>query len=244
LALAATVEDWAIHLDTGAIEGRRQLRASVSGQGEAGLAAAARTVLLEQHPATGVQILGVPGQAGKGKTLTATAVAVPPLSGTQGVDFFLGKPPQGGPLPADAKLITAARLGAGETWATRITLPDDKLGPLDVSVRFLSRAGLNAYGTTTVEVLAADPVPLGRVEGRVQEGGLPQAGLDVSLLDAQGRAVLKVTSRPDGTFTFKGVPIGTYRATAVRPDAGTHAESAPFDVSVDSPASVTLDLSL
>jgi hypothetical protein len=244
LALAARAEDWSVHFDTGAIEGRRQIRASVLGRDGTALATAAKTVLLEQRPATGVQILGVPIQAGKGKMLTATAIAVPPLSGTQAVDFFFGKPPQAGSLPADIKLISAGRVGSTETWSALITLPEDKLGPVDLGVRFVSRAGLSAYATTSVQVLATEPAPVGRVEGRVEEGRLPQAGLDVSLLDAQGRAVLKATSRPDGTFTFGGVPIGRYRASSVRPDAGTHALSDPFDVAVDAATSVLLDLSL
>jgi hypothetical protein len=244
LALVATAGDWMVHLDTGAIEGRRKIRALVLDGSRTELATAARTVILEQRPATDVQILGVPAQAAKGKTLTATAIAAPPLSSTMGVDFFIGKSPPGGTLPADTKLISATRSGIGKTWTAPITLPDDKLGPLDVSVRFLSRAGLSAFGTTTVQVLAADPAQVGRIEGRIAEGGLPQGGLEVALLDAQGKAILKVTSRSDGTFTFAGVPIGRYRAATVRPDAGTHAQSDPFDVSIDSAASVILDLSL
>jgi hypothetical protein len=244
LALAARVEDWSAHLDTGAIEGRRQIRASVRGSNGSVLATAANTIVLEQRPATGVQILGVPIQAAKGKMLTATAISVPPLSGTQAVDFFVGKPPLSGVLPADIKLISAARMGSRETWSALITLPEDKLGSVDLGVRFVSRAGLIAYGTTNVQVVATEPAPVGRVEGRVQEGGLPQAGLNVSLLDAQGRAVLNLTSGTDGTFSFKGVPIGKYRVSSVRPDAGTHALSDPFDVAVDTATSVMLDLSL
>ncbi|WP_430427281.1 MSCRAMM family protein [Parasphingorhabdus sp.] len=54
-------------------------------------------------------------------------------------------------------------------------------------------------------------VSAGEVEGTlIRDGGAPLSGVDLELLDAQGRSVRQTQSEFDGFFLFEGVPYGTY----------------------------------
>jgi hypothetical protein len=69
---------------------------------------------------------------------------------------------------------------------------------------------LTTTATTTVNVIGKAVVLNGALQGTVVESSRPQAGLEVSLLDAKGKLSAKTKTKPDGSFVFNPVAPGRY----------------------------------
>ena len=92
------------------------------------------------------------------------------------------------------------------------TLPDPFLVPVKKGVVITPRAGIPAK----LEIAVA---PTGEVEGEIH--GLedtPRAGVELELVDLQGKVMATTLSEYDGYFLFENVPYGQYR---VRLSAGS-----------------------
>src|SRR5262249_40292552 len=100
--------------------------------------------------------------------------------------------------------------------------PQDRTGPLEISVCFVNALGRSAFATTEVELLEKDPALTApaRITGRVVRGSNPQPDLKVLLTDDKGAEKGKATTKDDGTFAFEGLPAGKYRLSATRPGYG------------------------
>jgi hypothetical protein len=238
----ASLDDWVHAFATAGIRGRYELRAQLRDAEGRLLETASRPVVIEDAPPRWVRLDRPPKQARRGTTLGLRATGDVPASGIKEVVFFLGKPAPDGKPPADA-ISSPGRLRPGDppTWTASLALPADKLGPIEIRVRFVSGAGLALSDAATVELLATDPVPTGSIRGRVLEGPRPQPGLTVGLADGKGTKLRDATTDRDGAFAFEDVPVGKYIVTAARPITATQGR-AEVEVKEGLPSSVEVEL--
>jgi hypothetical protein len=237
LLFDASIQDWKIALDTNQIIGPRLLRARlIDAQGNDVRTVSQQVRFVDRAPAD-VQFVNPPLQAQRGAALSLQASGFDTGSAIQQVTFFVGKPVDG-KLPPNAATAQAAPVeGSSSTWAGKLTLPLDRLGPTDISVQFTNSAGLSSFATTALEVLDKLPPTLGSIQGQVVEGPLPQANLEVVLRDERGKPVKDekgaerlTKTGADGTFRFDNVPPGKYKVFTSKPSSGRKAEK---DVQVE-----------
>lgn len=211
LSLKATVADPEPKLPVDKLVGTRVILARLLDANGKELACNRRVVVFDGRRPQGVRFVSPPVRVPADKPLTVKATCDLPVSGVKEAHFFVGKPVNDAPPPT-ATLIAAKPTDGRNEWAATIPL-DGVKGPLNVSVRFTSKAGLVGFDTVTVErVDAAElskPAPA-VVKGKVVEGTLPQPGLTVVLLDDKGKEKAKAKTKDDGSFAFGDLPAGKY----------------------------------
>jgi hypothetical protein len=210
LTLTATVSDPEPQLPVDRLVGTRVIVARLLDANDVELARARKTVVFDGRRPKGVRFIDPPANVAADKPLTVTATCDLPVSGVKEVHFFVGRPANDAPPPA--ALLVPAKAGAKNSWTATVPL-DGAKGPLDVSVRFTSKAGLVAFATVQLERLDAaeigKPEPAA-VKGTVVEGTLAQPGLTVQLLDDKGKEKATAKTKADGTFAFADLPPGKY----------------------------------
>lgn len=210
LTLTATVGDPEPQLPVDRLVGTRVVVARLLDANDVELARARKTVVFDGRRPQGVRFIDPPAKVAADKPLTVTATCDLPVSGVKEVHFFAGKPANDAPSPA--AVLVPAKVGAKNSWTATVPL-DGAKGPLDVSVRFTSKAGLVAFATVQLERL--DAAEIGKPEpaavmGTVVEGTLAQPGLTVQLLDDKGKEKATAKTKADGTFAFADLPPGKY----------------------------------
>jgi hypothetical protein len=209
------VRDWEVTWDTPQLIGRRTLQARLFSADGRVLLTEEKPVILDTTPPIGVALIGLPPMTKRGEPLTVSAEGSDPESGIASVRFFLGKPANNQPPPGAVVVAGTPVAGSPGTWRATLPLPDQAT-PAAVGVVFENTAGLVASDTGTVEVVNELPVQPAAIVGTLTESDLPQAGLDVTLYDAGGKAVKTVKSGADGSFRFDGLAAGQYTIYAMK----------------------------
>lgn len=219
--LKATVADPQPKLPVDQLVGTRVLLARLLDANGKELARNRREVTFDGRRPQGVRFLDPPAKVPADKPLSLKAASDLPVSGVKEVHLFVGKPANDAP-PPNAVLIEAKPADGRTEWAAAVPLDGTK-GPLDVSVRVTSKAGLVGFATVTIErVDAADlnkPEPA-TVRGKLLEGTLAQPGLTVTLLDDKGKENAKAKTKDDGSFAFPDLAAGKYTLFAEKPSTG------------------------
>ena len=213
----ASLQDWSVRFPTAGIHGTYEVRARLRDVAGRRVDSASQPVIIDDAPPRWVILARLPKQAKRGTPLKVRAAGEVPASGIREVVFFVGKPAPDGKLPAGAPTATG-RLTPGnmKTWDGTLPLPAEIKGPIEVSVQFVSNVGLTSFDTGSLELIDTDPIPTGSIRGRVREGELPQAGLDVVLVNAKGEK-LETKTNADGIFSFTDVPVGKYIVGCIKP---------------------------
>ena len=243
LAFEATETDWSIPIDTSGVEGRRAIRARLFRPDGSLVREAQRLLTLDAGAPAGVQFVDLPAQIKRGKTLLVRASGQPSESGTRQVVFFLGTPTAEGKRPADAKLVEGQPIDPNrKVWAANVRLPDDRKGPLPISVQFINGIGRSTFATAEIELLETDPVLRGGLRVRVNEGDRPQPGLEVYVYDAKGASV-KGRGRTDenGTILFEDLEAGPSLVVSAKPATPSDIRA---PVTVVAGTTTSLDLTL
>ncbi|QEL19439.1 carboxypeptidase-like regulatory domain-containing protein [Limnoglobus roseus] len=245
LQFDADVRDWVVEFDAEQVRGRRVVRARMLTPTGDEIATAVLPLVLDDRAPQNVTILDLPKRAKLGTKLTVRASGTAEVAGIKQVQFFLGKSVEGKP-PAGATPIAGVALNADRTtWSAELTLPKDKAGSQDVSVRFVSGTGVDAYANGTVELVDFDPVKSepGTITGVVVMGDAPQANLDVMLTDEKGGVVKQAKTSEGGKFKFEGVPPGTYAVkSSRRASAAEKVGSAPAKLPPGGTVAVRVEL--
>jgi hypothetical protein len=201
------------------VRGERLIRARLLGEKDREIVPPAyHTVVFDDHVPERVTFVELPKQVKRDLTMKVMATGWDKGAGIKEVVFFVGPPTEDGKLPA---LKAPGQLveGKDDLWEARLPLPGDKKGELEVGVRFTNRVGLSAFAKGTVELVEFDPVKNapGVIQGVVVEGGLPQPGLVVTLLDAKGAKLSETKTNSEGSYRFEGLAPGAYYLSVVKP---------------------------
>ena len=241
LLVTATVADWSAAWDLPQIIGSRTLEARLLTADGKVLLTQTIKVVLDDTPPTGVAFRSPPAMAKAGDPLLLRATAADPESGIAEVSFFAGKLTDGKP-PSTAVYVPAIQSpNDPTTWtATVPTMSTDK-GPTDFSVKAVNGAGLPVYASASVNLVDKLPTKPGAIAGQLVLGSTPQAGLTVSLLDANGKALKTATTDTNGKFTFDGLKAGAYKLAASKV---TPPRAATATVQVRDGATTPVELSL
>src|SRR5206468_4120787 len=130
--------------------------------------------VFDDRAPAGVKFVDVPKYALKGAPLKLRAVGGAGGAGVRKIVMFAGRPVDG-KLPPGAVTVEARPTDFTRTsWSAQFPVPDDRKGPLDVSVEFESGVGLSAFDTATVQVVETVPEEPGGLLGIVVEGTRPQ----------------------------------------------------------------------
>jgi hypothetical protein len=194
-----------------------------------------RVLLYDGKPVLSLDLDLPPAPPGKlpqltvGAPLPLRAVARDP-SGITRVVFFAGKPPPDGKLPPTVPQAEGEQIQA-DPYVFRAELPAPAPRPavLLASVQMTNGVGQTAVKTIRVELV--DPAKAGAngepkfkgalVTGTVVLGGIPQAGVPVTLSDEKG--ALKQAAKTDekGVYRFERVPVGAYVVNALQSGSRT-----------------------
>ncbi len=222
LEFDAFVEDRIAEFDAGQVRGRRLVRGRLlSATGEE-IATATLPLVLDDRPPQKVVVLNLPRKAQLGTKLTVKAGGLSDVSGIREVQFFLGKPLEGKIPPGSVVVDGAAANPERTLWSSELTLPKEKPGPLDVSVRFVSGTGMDAYGTASLELVDYDPAKSepGIIQGVVAIGTAAQPGVEVTLVNSKGAVVKQAKTDSKGLFQFDGMAPGEYAVQSSRRISG------------------------
>jgi hypothetical protein len=221
LTLKATVGDPEPSVPVDKLFGKRVVLARLLDANRQEIARDRKVVVFDGRKPQEVRFLDPPAKVAADKPLSVKAACELPVSGIKEVHFFTGKPANDAP-PPNAVLVAAKPVDGRNEWAAAVQL-DGAKGPLDVSVRFTSKAGLVGFATITVERAdAADinkPEPAS-VKGKVVEGTLPQPGLTVVLFDDKGKEKATAKTKDDGAFAFADLAPGKYTLVAEKATTG------------------------
>lgn len=245
-SLKATAGDPEAKLGVEGLTGRRLVLARLLDANGKEIARDRRVVTFDGRRPQGVRFLDPPAKVPADKPLSVAATSDLPVSGVKEVHFFIGKVANDAP-PPNAVLIPAKPVDGRNEWAASVPL-DGAKGPLDVSVRFTSNAGLVGFATVTVErVDAAElnkPPALATIQGRVVVGELAQPGLVVVLFDDKNKPKAEATTKDDGTFAFPDLPAGKYSLFAQKTGPVIREKVLPVEVKAGEVKTVEVGLLL
>lgn len=244
LLFEGSLKDWTVAWNTTGISGVRLLRARLLDDRGQEIAQAFHVVTLESTPPAVARIVDPPAKHQRGTPLQLAAQGNDPESGIASVTFFPGEPDDN-KIPKGAATFPASALDSGKTsWATTITLPEDKKGKVVISAQFTNGIGLSKFDTVRIELVEKeDAKGPGKIRGTVTEGPRPQPGLEVILRDAKGKEKAKTRTQKDGSFLFENVPPGSYFLYCIKPESMRHA-SVPVTVEPNKTSTKNLELSL
>ena len=244
LLFEASVTDWKVDLDTTGIVGSRRLEVALLGDQSQSLATANATVVFDDSPPENVRFVNPPAVASNMVALPLVVTGNDPESGIGSVDFFLGKPVDGA-LPKDAKTTAAEPTDpARQNWKVQLPVTG-AAGPTDITAQVTNRVGLSTYASISVQLSDKVPVPPTQIVGRVFEGELPQAGLEVVLADEKGKQQAKVKTGADGRYAFTDVKPGKYKVSTAKPTSSTtRRASEDVDLKPGQTATVNLTVTL
>jgi hypothetical protein len=243
--LTGSIKDHETKLSVKRLVGKRVLEARLLDRNGKELASHRVNVIFDGTPPRNVRFLDLPPKARKDQPLAVRATCDPTISGIKEVKFFIGKP-QGESPPATPPPV-AGRLfdERANEWRGAIPVEGQK-GAVLVGVQFVTNAGLAAIATQEVELVDAaelnKPEP-GSITGKLVEGTRPQGGIVVYLSVDKKTEKAKVTTKPDGTFTFEGLAPGTYYLLALKDSTGREAKQEVV-VKAGEPTNLTLELLL
>ena len=239
LLFNALITDWNVPLDTSGIVGHRTLQARLLTSDGREIAVADQQVVLGDRPPQGVAFENVPKIASNKRPLELSASALQSIPEVSSVTFFVGKPDNDS-IPKGAATAKATSDPVGQIWSGQIALKPTVKGTIPVSAQFTNAAGLSSFITTTIEVTDAD-IGGGKIQGKVVEGTIPQAGVQVILADGKGAQKGKATTAADGSFSFQSLKPGNYIAKASKPTSGRKGE-ASVQVTGESTVDTTIEL--
>jgi hypothetical protein len=243
ILVRATMHDWRPTLDSSGLVGHRYLRVRMLSSEGRELASAVQPITFDDQPPQGLQLVQVGPTAISGSKINVSAACWPGLTTVTEAKFFLTAPVDG-KLPAGAVPVEGKPVGVGSTqWSATLTLPEKLTGPQPITVQFTNQIGLSSLATTTLQVQEPIDTSVGRIAGVVNEGPLPQAGLQVQLTDAEGKNPQTAQTNPQGVFTFDKLKPGEYKLSTSKP-ASERKASGTVTVVGGQTADSTLDLSL
>lgn len=239
LMFNALISDWNVPLDTSGIVGHRTLQARLLASGGREIAAARRDVVLGDRPPQGVAFEDVPKMASNKRPLELAASALQSIPEISSVTFFVGKP-ENDAVPKGAVSAPGKPDANSQVWSGQIQLKPTVKGKIPISVEFTNAAGLSSFVTTEINVTDAD-IGGGKIQGKVVEGSIPQAGIEVVLADSKGAPQAKATTANDGSFLFESLKPGSYVASASKPTSGRRG-AATVEVTGESTVGTTIEL--
>jgi len=243
ILVRATMHDWRPTLDASGLVGHRYLRIRMLNSESRELASAVQPITFDDQPPQGLQFVQAGPNAISGSKINVSAACWQGLTAVTDAKFFLSAPVEG-KLPAGAVPVDGKPVGVGSTqWSTTLALPEKLTGPLPITVQFTNQIGLSSLATTTIQVHEPIDTSIGRIAGVVNEGPLPQAGLQVQLTDAEGKDPQTAQTSAKGTFAFEKLKPGEYKLSTSKP-ASDRKAAGTVTVVGGQTADATLDLSL
>lgn len=242
--LKAVLQDWRTTLPVEFLVGPRNLEARLMDEAGNILAQDAVRVIFDNAPPANIEFLGLPPQIAKDKPLNVRATSDMAVSGIKEVKFFLGKPVNGA-APPGAPTVNGKLIDPKANLWEAVLPPPGVNGPVTITALFTSYAGLTGAGSQDAEAMdAADlnkPEP-GVIAGKVVEGTLAQAELEVILADDK-EVKARTKTKPDGTYRFEAVPPGKYKLHVEKESTNRKAD-ADAVVKPGETTTVTLELFL
>lgn len=237
--------DWVAPLDLSALRGEQEVVAVLTVPGAKGAVQVKSPPLrltIDATPPDRIAFARLPEKHVKGKPLPVKVTATDPETKVTKAVFFLGKPTDEGQIPADAVKVEGVQSAENPAdWTAEIPLPPEKRGEAVIGVVFTNAVGLATTRTQRIELVDAPP-PAGAIDGVVKIGEIPQAGVVVSLRNADGKelATTKTAEKADekqkikvGDYHFENVAPGNYTVAAGKASSSyPFAGSAPVQVEV------------
>ena len=239
LSFDAVIADRDVSLDTSGIVGHRVVQARLLADDGRELAIAQQEVVLGDRPPQGVTFDDLPETASNKEPLAVAASARQSIPEISAVTFFVGKP-EGDAIPKNAVSAPGKADPASGIWSGELALSPKVKGKLAISAQFTNAAGMSTFITNTINVTDAD-VGGGKIEGKVVEGSIPQAGIEVVLSDGQGAAKATAKTGADGSFAFPSLKPGKYVTSASKPTSGRRGKST-VEVSGKGTVDTTIEL--
>ena len=213
LVFEGSLQDWVIPLDTSRLLGKHDIRVRMLDKTGKEIARTFHTLIVSDTGPQGVQILGAPKAVKRGTAIVLQVSASDPEVGIKEAQFFMGKPIDN-KLPPNIATYSAVPIDKSRTtWEAKVTMPEEKKGPTEITVQVTNNAGLSSFASATINLIDTDPAKTGpgRIKGRVMLGQVPQPELCSHAATIRGRGEgPRPIPRPDGTFLFEEVLPGRY----------------------------------
>jgi hypothetical protein len=244
LIFRTEVREWVRELSAKELYGPCKVQAWVVSPGEDRstiLSASALVTLVGTSP-LGVQfVTPLPRQkVRRDRPLYVVASGEAAESGVRQVQFFVGKPGPDHTPPANVVSLPGEPVkGQPGSWATRLVLPENARGFVELGVVFTNNVGASSSASVPVELVDAPPPPKASIEVTVMEGPRPQNDIPVELVNAQGKKTEQKTR--DGKTQFKDLAPGKYRVSATKA-ASTTSGSAEVEVKEGEEKTATIKL--
>ena len=266
--LSNTVTDHVVGVDVSALRGAHALQAVLrfpdpasDVEGTFKEVTAEYTLLVDDTPPPGEDVdfdySKFPKRHVKGVPLEVRVWADDPESAVEKVTFYLGKPGEDGKIPEDAPKFEGVRLPslgrATNSWVGQIQLPAPAPAPADpkappappkaVDVTAVAENGVGLKTPQVVRIELVDPKG-GTIAATIKRGGRPQAGVEVSLRDNEGKEKGVLKTNAAGVARFVNLPPGPYRLYAGKPDASTGLIGNTVATIPDPPATKAIEVDL
>ena len=236
---------WRVDWDVEGTKGAKQVRLQlVSASGEV-IQTMVEPVFIDPVPVRFVDVSGLPREVLPGATYPVVVLLDPPESGVREVVAFPGAPspatagaPAPGPAPGVPLFPVALK---GRVATVQVAIPADQKGPLTLSLVATSGGGVPAVFTRVAPAGTPRPLAEPSVEGVVTEGGRPQAGVEVVLLDPKGKKAGSAKTDEKGFYRIANMKKGDYVVKAAKVESKRSA-SAKLSLEPGPPAKADLAL--
>jgi hypothetical protein len=259
LLFEVSVRDWTETREIPPIRGRKKMEAYLTdARTRAVLAKAEDEKVIDDLPPIG-NLVEFPEKVAKGtKRLVVKASVKVQEAGIKDVAFIVGPKADFEKPDVAAKIIKGKQIeDDGSAWEGTLSLSPDLTGKVVVTARITNGLGLMSLTSAEAEIdepapapeeVAAKPAPEkpGAIQGKVTENDIAQPGLEVLLIDPkakenENRVKKRVTTNPDGTYSFAEIKPGMYQVYCIKVPTNRRDLQ---DVTVPSGETVTKNLDL
>ena len=240
---SCTESTWRVNWDIEGLKGAKRARLQLVAPDGKVLDTMFVNIMIDPNPIRFVDIVGLPSMVSPGASYSLVAVLQASESGIREVVAFMGAPVAnalGVPEPPEAATIFTTTL-KGNLATSILAIPADAKAPFVVTLKATSGAGVSTVLTRTLPLGPPKPPAEPSVEGLVSEGDRPQAGIEVSLLDAKGMKVAATKTDAGGLYRFENLKKGKYTVQASKGPSGRKA-SKPVTLEPGPPMRVDLVL--
>jgi hypothetical protein len=240
---SCTESTWQVNWDIEGLKGAKRARLQLLAPDGKVLDTIFVNIMIDPNPIRFVDIVGLPFKVSPGTSYSLVAVLQASESGIREVVAFMGAPVAnalGVPEPPEAATMFPTTL-KGNLATCILAIPADAKAPFVVTLKATSGAGVSTVLTRTLPLGPPKPPAEPSVEGLVSEGDRPQAGIEVSLLDAKNMKVAATKTDAAGLYRFENLKKGKYTVQASKGPSGRKA-SKPVTLEPGPPMRVDLVL--